>query len=258
MNAKLAGWMGGVGCALAVSSAGAAGEIVVRNAATNDAPDIAARRAEWLADCGVATPTHLVDFESGFTDMQNVSGVAGLFPAGLVFTDSSSSHLAEIRTGRVFGGSNPNGSFGLKHNEKPYLEMLFPGGVEGFALSDIDHTGTTFIVHHSDGSTSTFAIEGTEGSYRSGEFVGVWRNERPPIVRVQMDASGDSIWGIDDIQWVALCLADLNSDGFVNGDDYDYFASMFEAGEIGADLNGDTFVNGDDYGAFASAFEAGC
>ncbi|MFO0834225.1 MAG: GC-type dockerin domain-anchored protein [Phycisphaerales bacterium] len=55
-----------------------------------------------------------------------------------------------------------------------------------------------------------------------------------------------------------VCGADFNLDGFVNGDDYDAFASLFESGDIGADVNRDGFVNGDDYDAFASAFEAGC
>jgi endonuclease/exonuclease/phosphatase family metal-dependent hydrolase len=52
--------------------------------------------------------------------------------------------------------------------------------------------------------------------------------------------------------------ADLNADGFVNGDDYDLFASYFESGDVGADVNNDGFVNGDDYDTFASHFEAGC
>ncbi|MFO0834224.1 MAG: GC-type dockerin domain-anchored protein [Phycisphaerales bacterium] len=55
-----------------------------------------------------------------------------------------------------------------------------------------------------------------------------------------------------------VCSADFNLDGFVNGDDYDAFASLFESGDIGADVNHDGFVNGDDYDAFASSFEAGC
>lgn len=53
------------------------------------------------------------------------------------------------------------------------------------------------------------------------------------------------------------CAADLNEDGFVNGDDYDSFAEQFELG-VGPDFNGDCFVNGDDYDSFAEAFEAGC
>ncbi|MBL8762014.1 MAG: hypothetical protein JNL50_12005 [Phycisphaerae bacterium] len=54
------------------------------------------------------------------------------------------------------------------------------------------------------------------------------------------------------------CPADWNADGFVNGDDYDSYSELFEAGDPAGDFNNDGFVNGDDYDAFASAFEAGC
>ncbi len=57
---------------------------------------------------------------------------------------------------------------------------------------------------------------------------------------------------------VVESIADMNNDGFVNGDDYDFFADLFEAGDSGADVNQDGFVNGDDYDVFAEAFEAGC
>jgi hypothetical protein len=55
-----------------------------------------------------------------------------------------------------------------------------------------------------------------------------------------------------------MCAADFNGDGFVNGDDYDAFASAFDAGHAAADFNHDGFVNGNDYDEFASAFDAGC
>ncbi|MCC6971723.1 MAG: immunoglobulin domain-containing protein [Phycisphaerales bacterium] len=61
-----------------------------------------------------------------------------------------------------------------------------------------------------------------------------------------------------DTATLRACFADFNCDGFVNGDDYDAFASLFEPGDAGADLNCDSFVNGDDYDLFASAFESGC
>lgn len=54
------------------------------------------------------------------------------------------------------------------------------------------------------------------------------------------------------------CLADLDGNGFVNGDDYDLFASAFDAADPAADLDGNGFVNGDDYDLFASSFESGC
>ncbi|MFO0835886.1 MAG: hypothetical protein U0638_13010 [Phycisphaerales bacterium] len=54
------------------------------------------------------------------------------------------------------------------------------------------------------------------------------------------------------------CVADLDDNGFVNGDDYDLFASAFDAADSVADLDANGFVNGDDYDLFASAFESGC
>ena len=63
------------------------------------------------------------------------------------------------------------------------------------------------------------------------------------------------------LMWVYTppsCPADFNGDGFVNGDDYDSFAELFDIADPGADFNGDGFVNGDDYDAFASAFDGGC
>ncbi|NUQ51326.1 MAG: hypothetical protein HUU19_01360 [Phycisphaerales bacterium] len=54
------------------------------------------------------------------------------------------------------------------------------------------------------------------------------------------------------------CAADWNGDAFVNGDDYDAYSELFEAGDPAGDFNNDGFVNGDDYDAFASAFENGC
>ncbi|MFO0836087.1 MAG: PA14 domain-containing protein [Phycisphaerales bacterium] len=54
------------------------------------------------------------------------------------------------------------------------------------------------------------------------------------------------------------CMSDFNNDGFVNGDDYDLFAEVFDNADSAADVNDDGFVNGDDYDAFAEAFDAGC
>ncbi|MCC6969699.1 MAG: hypothetical protein IT434_05700 [Phycisphaerales bacterium] len=61
----------------------------------------------------------------------------------------------------------------------------------------------------------------------------------------------------DDVVLI-VCGADVNHDGFVNGDDYDSFAEGFETGDPSADFNQDGFVNGDDYDAFAEHFEVGC
>ena len=79
------------------------------------------------------------------------------------------------------------------------------------------------------------------------------------IVTVADDADTSNNTGFDATRiGISRCPADVNNDCFVNGDDYDQFASWFEVADPNADFNNDGFVNGDDYDAFASAFENGC
>lgn len=163
-------------------------------------------RASWLSAIGISSPNYLVDFETGFSHAQNVSGIPGLFPGNMVITDTSSANLAQVITGAgLFSGSNPVGAFALRQNEDPYLEFDFAGApVDYFAIQDIDQAHTTGIVTFVGGSTTTFSIEGTVGSGDSAEFWGIYRNDRPQIVRVQFDASGDTYWGVDNIEYGAV------------------------------------------------------
>jgi len=63
---------------------------------------------------------------------------------------------------------------------------------------------------------------------------------------------------------VRLCDADFNSDGFLDGFDYDAFVACFESGGIEcpagrtADFNADGFADGFDYDDFVAAFDSGC
>jgi len=54
------------------------------------------------------------------------------------------------------------------------------------------------------------------------------------------------------------CLADIDLNGYVNGNDYDWFAVFFEESHFLADVNEDGYVNGNDYDLFAEHFDAGC
>lgn len=54
------------------------------------------------------------------------------------------------------------------------------------------------------------------------------------------------------------CTGDFDGDGFVAGEDFDGFASVFIAGQILADFNEDGFVTGEDFDAFVMAFDTGC
>lgn len=70
-------------------------------------------------------------------------------------------------------------------------------------------------------------------------------------VIVQPDRGGISIpgWGIS---WING-QADMDGNGWVNGDDIDYFNSCFAWGTAMADFDGNGWVNGDDADAFSRA-----
>ncbi len=54
------------------------------------------------------------------------------------------------------------------------------------------------------------------------------------------------------------CLADFNSSGFVDTEDFDAFVFAFIAGDSAADVDSSGFVDTEDYDTFVHAFEAGC
>ena len=172
----------------------AQGEILYRNSdsvAENDAT-----LAAWLDDIGITEDQipYLVDFEVGFTEGQNVSGVAGLFPGGLVITDTGSAESAIIRSSAsYFGGSYPVGVFSIAHNESQYLELDFSAApVDYVSFQDIDHAGTTVYVDFVEGPSVSFGIETTRTSGTSAEFTGIFRNDMPMISKIRLDATGDT------------------------------------------------------------------
>jgi hypothetical protein len=162
----------------------------------------AATRSTWLAAVGIGTPENLVDFETGFVHNQNISGVTGLFPDGLVITDTSPAASALIRTGATIGGTSPVGNFGVMQNEGAYLELDFSASpVDYIGFQDIDHTQAAGIVTFVGGATAVIPMLEVSGA---AEFYAIFRNDMPQIVRLQFDADGDGRWGFDNIEYGAL------------------------------------------------------
>jgi PEP-CTERM motif len=165
----------------------------------------ASTRANWLTASGIVSPENLVNFESGFTNNENISGVTGLFPGGLVISDTSSAHAAIIKSGAgVIGGSNPVGMFSLTQNEQPYLQLDFSARpIDYLGFLDIDQAGTTGIITFVGGATANFSFGTTPSDGDSAQFYGIFDNNLPQITKIQFDASGDGIWGIDNIEFGA-------------------------------------------------------
>jgi hypothetical protein len=166
-----------------------------------DPGDNATMRTNWLTAAGISSPAYRIDFETGFTSGQNVSGSTGLFPAGLVISSSDGSAVITSGQGSI-GGSNPVGTFALAHLDEAVLTLNFSAfPVNYVALQDIDTQGTTVKVTFVGGSTVSFAIETTGSSGDSAEFLGIFRNDMPGITMVELDATGTEYWGVDNIEY---------------------------------------------------------
>ena len=70
--------------------------------------------------------------------------------------------------------------------------------------------------------------------------------------------SNASVVTASDVAAAFRCPADYDSNGFVNGDDFDLFALDFYFGLPASDWDANGFVNGDDFDGFSAAFVAGC
>ena len=168
---------------------------------STDSASSASTRADWLAGSGIAAPQFLVDFESGFVDGQNVSGVGGLFPGGLVINGSGGTATIETGAGSI-GGSNPLGVYALEHNDNPYLQFDFSAQpIDYLGFRDIDQAGTTAIITFLGGATQSFTFETTATGGNSAEFIGIFRNDMPRIIGIQFDATGDGQWAVDNLEY---------------------------------------------------------
>lgn len=166
-------------------------------------------------------------------------------------------------------GSVPTGGFyfsnvdGLYSQYNIVVPMPAPGGSYMATLTEDGSTPAT-------GPGSQFALWGTgEDShepYRAGtQDEDGWMDLYSPYGSFEAGECVSLAFGVcpdplaPSIGFLQLrCPADVNWDGFVNGNDYDLFAELFDVANRCADLNGDGFVNGNDYDDFASWFDQGC
>ena len=68
-------------------------------------------------------------------------------------------------------------------------------------LFEIDTTRVNYNITFVGGGTFSFSSDTTGGSGDSGEFIGFHRNDQPKITMVEMDASGDGVWGVDNFEY---------------------------------------------------------
>lgn len=158
-------------------------------------------REAWLNASGITDSQFLIDFESGFIDGQNISGSTDIFPNELIIIDTSSSHRVSLEGGSI-GGSSPIGTLAIEHNERPFLRLDFSASpVDYVAFQDIDQAGTNGIITFVGGGNENLSFETTGGGGDSAEFFGIFRNDMPRIALIDLDASGDGQWALDNIEY---------------------------------------------------------
>ena len=95
-------------------------------------------------------------------------------------------------------------------------------------------------------SSTSFSFETTSTGGDSAEFFGIYRNDMPRMVLVQLDASGDGRWGVDTIEYgSSVLIGDVNLDGLVSLLDVRPFVSLLTNGgyQAEADINQDGVVS---------------
>lgn len=173
-------------------------------------------RNTWLNAIGISSPDYTVNFESGFTDGQNIHNTEiGTWlkisaPSGTTVTIESGSGSID--------GSNPIGSFAAEFsNEWNGCALSFSTAVDYLGFHDIDKGAGTVTVYFVGGGYSTVSINATGTSGDSAEFFGIYRNDQPGITGIAFSFNNANIfdWGIDNIEYGIVPVPEPSSAALV-------------------------------------------
>lgn len=183
-------------CIFTFFSANSAQAILVYSGAGTDA-DTA--RAEWLAAIGITEADTRIDFESGFTQGQNLNYA----PLDGGLTISSTNGYAYVTNDyQDLGGSYPVGTNALALDEGyDYSFHLIPA-VNYFGFYTMDNYD--FNIHISYlGSVSEYinVAEGGSGGIGNGTFHGMIFDKPMWMLDTAVIGIGDGEWGIDNIEF---------------------------------------------------------
>ena len=195
---------------LLVAATGSRAELVTFNSVTAEL-SAAARLVFYNSVVGISSPQFRVDFESGFVDEQNVSGVSGLFPGGLGVREilplgSALTPQAIIQQGPgSIDLSNPVGEFALTQTPRDGSDLVLdfsasPVDYVAFADIDTDSANSLIAITLADTSTIIYRPDDTLAVGDSAEFLGFFRNDAAPIRELRFDFSGQT-WGLDNIEY---------------------------------------------------------
>ena len=172
-----------------------------------------AMELSWLAylnSNGITSPAYIVDFETGFTNGQNVDGHT--FDGGLVINTTGTGNDATIVKGAgSVGGSNPIGQYAvIYYDAKGTMELDFTNPINYLSFYDIDHpVGPALTITYADSSQyPPFILDDSYQflSNNTAEFFGLYSDKLITHLSFSLLSEaplGDGKLGIDNIQYGA-------------------------------------------------------
>lgn len=165
-------------------------------------PDFAsngATRTSWLNAIGISAGEHFVDYEA--TPLGTINGNSSVMPI-LTLTSSDGIAFVTAAPGDM-GGSNPIGLRAVALREAGIQTLVFSTPIDYFALHCMDTSALQLTLTFTNSTTEVVNSPASGGSTgNTAIFVGVWRNDRPQITQIVLNASGgDGEWGIDNLEY---------------------------------------------------------
>ena len=158
-----------------------------------------AARTAWLGSMGITQPDYTLNFETGFTEGQDVRNVS--LAGGLVITSPKTAFVSS--DSGDMGKSSPIDTFGMAIKEDTVYTLDFSAQpIAYFALYRAD-VHTTVTINYADGSASeTFAFGGSGTGGHEGKF-DTFDFEGKMVSSIQLDTNtpGDGKGVFDNIQY---------------------------------------------------------
>ena len=156
-------------------------------------------RNNWLSALGISAPDTTIDFESGFTQDQNILNTA--LSGGLTITSTSGGYAFVTADASDLGGSEPLDIFALAIDEGDNYTFAFSASISYFGFYMMDQKSTPLTIIYTDGSSDSTTIGASGASGLNGTFLAMIFDKPVSSLYIPRVNGGDGEVGIDNIEF---------------------------------------------------------
>lgn len=168
---------------------------------SSDYSNMGSTRSAWLDSLGISHPDTTIDFETDFSDGQNILGAA--LPGGLVINSDAGYAFVTDNPGDL-GSSLPIGTYALAVDEGDNYTFDFSSPIAYFGFYMMDNAPTDLEIHYADGSPfATTSIPHGGGGGHQGAFFALTFDLLVSSLYIPNVEGGDGEVGIDNIEFGA-------------------------------------------------------